>query len=125
MDNNGFYIQSIDIQLDLSVKSISKVAAMCLSGSIANGIALAQNENPNIKIFKNKIEFGKCYNYELQGITGNVFPNFYMEFGNLIYYYDDSFKCSLWDKQLDYKGFFAPTEPDNIYIFNLIYPRFN
>lgn len=98
---------------------------MCLSGSIANGIALAQNENPNIKIFKNKIEFGKCCNSELQGITGNVFPNYYIEFGNLIYYYDDNFKCSLWGNILDYKGFFAPTEPDNIYIFNLIYPKFN
>lgn len=125
MDNDGFYIQSIDIQLDLSVKSISKVAAMYLSGSIANGIVLAKNENPNIKIFKNKIEFGKCYNPEYQGVNGNIFPNFYIEFGNLVYYYDDGFKCSLWNKELDYKGLFAPIEPDNIYIFNLIYPRFN
>ena len=124
MDNNGFCIQSINIQLDLSVKSISKIAAMCLSGSIANGIVLAQNENPNIKIFKNKIEFGECYNAEYYGISGKIFPNYYIEYGNLIYYYDDSFKCSLLDKKLDYKGFFAVTEPDNIYIFNLIYPKY-
>ena len=49
--------------------------------------------------------------------------NYFMEFGNLVYYYDDSFKCSIWNKQLDYKGFFAPTEPDNEYIFNMIYPK--
>lgn len=59
--NNGFYLQTINIQLDSSVKSITKVAAMCLSGAIANGIVLAQNENPNIKICKDRIEFGKCY----------------------------------------------------------------
>ena len=43
-------IQSLSIQLDSSVKSITKVAAMCFSGIIANGIVLAQNENPHIKI---------------------------------------------------------------------------
>ncbi len=122
--DDGFYIQSIDIQLDMSVKSLTKIAAMCLSGTIANGIVLAQNENPNIRIWKNKIEFGKCYNPELAGLSGNIMPNYYLEFGNLVYYYDDSFKCSLWDKQLDYKGFFTPTEPDNMYIFNMIYPKF-
>ena len=66
---------------------------MCLSGAIANGIVLAQNENPNIKICKDRIEFGKCYTPELQGFSGNLYPtiplpNFYLEFGNLIYYYD-------------------------------------
>lgn len=60
--NGGFYLNSINIQLDSSVKSITAVAAMCLSGSIENGIIIAQNENPNITIYKNKIEFGKCYN---------------------------------------------------------------
>ena len=62
--DEGFYIQSIDIKLDETVRSLTKIAAMYLSGSIANGIVLAQNENPNIKIYKNKIEFGKCYNPE-------------------------------------------------------------
>lgn len=117
-------IQSLNIQLDSSVKSITKVAAMCLSGAIANGIVLAQNENPNIKIYKNKIEFGRCYNPELIELSGNIIPNYFLEFGNLTYYYDDSFKCSLLKKQLDYKGFFTPTEPDNVYIFNMIYPKF-
>ena len=51
--DEGFYIQSIDIQLDSSVKSLTKAAAMCFSGIIANGIVLAQNENPHIKIYKN------------------------------------------------------------------------
>lgn len=117
-------IQSLNIQLDPSIKSISRVAAMCLSGAIANGIVLAQNENPNIKIYKNKIEFGRCYNPELIELSGNIIPNYFLEFGNLTYYYDDSFKCSLLKKQLDYKGFFTPTEPDNVYIFNMIYPKF-
>lgn len=122
--NNGFYVNSINIQLDSSVKSITKVAAMCLSGSIENGIFIAQSENPNIKIYKNKIEFGKCYNSNLQGVSGNIMPNFFLEFGNLIYYFDSAYKHSFWNKQLDYKGFFAPTEPDNVEIFNMIYPKF-
>lgn len=117
-------IQSLNIQLDSSVKSITKVAAMCLSGTIANGIVLAQNENPHIKIYKNKIEFGRCNNPELIGLSGNIAPNYFLEFGCLIYYYDNSFKCSFWNKQLDYKGFFMPTEPDNEHIFNIIYPKF-
>ena len=125
MMNDGVYIQSIDIQLDFSVKSITRVAAMCLSGTIANGIVLTQNENPCIKIYKNKIEFGKCYNPELMALSGNIMSNYFLEFGNLVYYYDDSFKCSFLNKQLDYQGFFAPTEPDNMYIFNLIYPKFS
>ena len=70
--NGGFGIYSIDIQLDSSVKSLTKVAAMCISGVIENGIVLALNENPKIKIYKNKIEFGKCYNPELQGLSGNI-----------------------------------------------------
>ncbi len=123
--NGGAYIQSINIQLDSSVKSITKVAAMCLSGAIANGIVITQNENPNIKIYKNKIEFGKCYNPEFAGLSGNIFPNFFLEFGNLVYYYDSAYKCSMWSKELDYKGFFAPTEPDNEYVFNLIYPKYS
>ena len=69
------------------------------------------------------IEFGKCYNPEFLGFSGNIMTNYFMEFGNLVYYYDDSFKCSIRNKQLDYKGFFAPTEPDNEYIFNMIYPK--
>ena len=128
--NNGFYLQTINIQLDSSVKSITKVAAVCLSGAIANGIVLAQNENPNIKICKDRIEFGKCYTPELQGFSGNLYPtiplpNFYLEFGNLIYYYDKSaYKHSLWSKELDYRGIFPPTSPDDPTIFNLIYPKF-
>lgn len=98
-------IQSLNIQLDSSVKSITKVAAMCLSGAIANGIVIAQNENPNIKIFKNKIEFGKCFNPEFYGLSGNIFPNFFLEYGNLIYYYNDSYKCSTFSKELITKDF--------------------
>ena len=59
-----------------------------------------------------------------QGVTGNIFPNFFLEFGNLVYYFNDAYKCSLFNKQLDYKGAFPPTVPDNEHIFNMIYPRF-
>lgn len=126
-----FNLNSINIQLDSSVKSITSVAAMCLSGSIENGIILAQNENPSITIFKNKIEFGKCYNPMLQGFSGRIYPyipyfgpNFYIEYGNLVYYYDSAYKCSFWGKELDYQGILAPNVPDNEYIYNMIYPRF-
>ena len=76
--DEGFYIQSIDIKLDETVRSLTKIAAMYLSGSIANGIVLAQNENPNIKIYKNKIEFGKCYNPEFLGFSGNIMTNYFI-----------------------------------------------
>lgn len=122
--NNGFAIQSINIQLDDSVKSLTKIAAMCISGVLENGIFISRNENPDIKIFKNKIEFGKNCNPELYGVSGNIFPNFFLEFGNLVYYFNDSYKVSLWNKQLDYKGMFAPSTPDNPQLFNMIYPRF-
>ena len=121
---NGTYVQSINIQLDSSVKSITKVAAMCLSGAIANGIVLTKQTNPNIIIFKNKIEFGKCVNPELQGMSGMVFPCFYIEYGNLVYYFNDAYKYSLWGKKLYYKGLFVPSKPDDPVIFELIYPKF-
>lgn len=124
MNMNGTYVQSINIQLDSSVKSITKVAAMCLSGAIANGIMLTQNPNPNIIIFKNKIEFGKCYNPDLQGVSGNVFPCFYIEYENLVYYFNSGYKFSIFGKRLDYAGIFAPSVPDNPKIFDLIYPKF-
>lgn len=130
--SDGFFLNSINIQLDSSVKSITRVAAMCLSGSIENGIVITQNENPNITIYKNRIEFGKCYNPMLQGYSGCIYPyipnfgpNFYIEYGNLIYYYDSAYKCSFWSKELDYQGIFAPSVPDNVEIFNMIYPKFS
>lgn len=122
--DNTFPVNSIDIQLDSSVRSMTKVAAMCISGNIANGIVLAQNSNPCIKIYKDKIEFGKCCNPIYQGVSGNIFPNFYVEFGNLVYYFNSAYKCSIWNKQLDYQGILAPTVPDNEQIFNLIYPKY-
>lgn len=118
------FVQSINIQLDASVKSITKVAAMCLSGVIANGIVIAQNESPNIIICKDRILFGKCYNPSLQGVSGNVFPNFHLEYGNLIYYYNSAYKHSFWSKKLDYEGIFAPSVPDDPKIFDMIYPKF-
>ena len=118
------YLQSINIQLDSSVQSITRVAAMCLSGAIANGIVLSGNENPDIRICKNKIEFGRCYTPELQGLSGMIFQNFHLEYGNLVYYYSDAYTLSFWSKSLDYKGYFTPNVPDDPTIFNMIYPKF-
>lgn len=119
-----FHIYSLDIQLDSSVHSMTKVAAMGLSGEIQNGIYLSKNPNPRIKICKNRIEFGKCHNPNLQNVTGNVFQNYYVEFGNLIYYFNTMYKCSFLRKQIDYVGHFPPSTPDNEAIFNMIYPKF-
>lgn len=120
----------INIKLDSSVSALSRVAAMHLSGTIINGINLSLNSS-DITICKNKITFGHCNNPFLQQISGNVSepyypgPNFYLEFGNLVYYYDNAFKCSFWNRTLSYQGFCPPTEPDNITIFNIIYPKFS
>lgn len=117
-NNNSF----INIRLDCSVKSISRTAAYHLSSVIANGIMLSQNSE--IIIYKDHIDFGRCINPEFQGTSGNIAPNFYMEYGNVIYRFGSNLKCSWFSKQLEYVGCMAPTFPDNSEIFNLIYPRF-
>ena len=122
--NEGFYLNSIDIQLDSSVKSITEVAAMCLSGAIENGIIISQNTDPSIRICKDRIEFGKCFNPDLYGMAGNIMTNYYLEYGNLVYRFDSAYKHSFLTNKLDYKGIFAPSVPDNEEIFDMIYPRF-
>lgn len=125
-----YAVGGINISLDASVNNLTRVAAMHLSGSIINGITISMNCS-NIIIYKNKVSFGKCHNPLLQNISGNVTnpyypgPNFYMEYGNLAYYYDNAFKCSFWSKTLDYQGFCPPQEPDDINIYNLLYPKFS
>lgn len=117
-NNNSF----INIRLDCSVKSISRTAAYHLSSVIANGIMLSQNSE--IIIYKDHIDFGRCMNLEFQGTSGNIAPNFYMEYGNVIYRFGSNLKYGWFSKQLEYVGCMAPTFPDNSEIFNLIYPRF-
>lgn len=112
----------MNISLDNSVRSISHTAAYHLSSVIANGIILSQNSE--IIIYKDHIDFGRCLNPEFQGTSGNIAPNFYMEYGNVIYRFGSNLKCSWFSKQLEYVGCMAPTFPDNSEIFNLIYPRF-
>lgn len=116
--NNKF----INVRLDHSVKSISRTAACHLSSVIANGIMLAQNKD--VVIYKDRIDFGRCSNPEIQGMSGNIAPNFYMEYGNVIYRFGSNLKCGWLSKQIDYVGTMAPTSPDNYEIFKLIYPRF-
>ena len=124
----GFYIDlsALRIKLDSSVKHISRTACMALSGSIENGLLLSANPDAEIVIFNNRIEFGKCLHPELAGMSGrlNFIPNFYKEYGNIVYRFGTNLKCSLLGKTIDYAGSFAPTTPDNNDIFQLIYPRF-
>lgn len=115
---------NINIELDSSVKHISQVAAMALSGSIQNGIVLVGNDSNKIVIYKDRIDFGKTYNSEFEGISGNIAPNFYLEYGKVIYYFGSNIKCSFFSKTIEYKGLFPPTVPDNRELYNLIYPRF-
>lgn len=113
---------AINIELDDSVKSISHSAACHLSSIIANGITLSQNSK--ITIYKNRIEFGCCNNPKYQGVSGNIAPNFYIEYGNVVYYFGPNLKCGWLSKRIDYAGSLTPTVPDNKEIFELIYPRF-
>ena len=112
----------LNVKLDSSVKSISRIAAYHLSSVIGSGIILSQNND--VIIYKDRIDFGKCLNPEFQGVSGNIAYNFYIEYGNVIYRFGSNLKCGWVRKQLDYVGAMAPTSPDNIEIFNLIYPRF-
>lgn len=116
-------IPALNIELDSSVKSISRSAACHLSGIIANGIKLSQNNK--VTLYNNRIEFGKCKTPNFKGVSGNIAPNFYIEYGNVIYRFGSNIKCSWLWKQIDYVGTMTPTSPDNIEIFNLIYPRFS
>lgn len=112
----------INVRLDHSVKSISRTAAYHLSSTIANGVMLSQNND--VIIYKDRIDFGECNNPEYQGVSGNIAPNFYMEYGNVIYRFGSNLKCGWFSKQIDYVGTMAPTSPDNSEVFKLIYPRF-
>ena len=89
-------IRNINVRLDSSVKSISRTAACHLSSVIANGIMLAQNND--VVIYKDRIDFGRCSNPEIQGMSGNIAPNFYMEYGNVIYRFGSNLKCGLANK---------------------------
>lgn len=124
----GFYVDltALRIRLDSSVKHISRTACMHLSSSLENGLLLSANPDAEIVIFNNRIEFGRCLRSELAGTSGRLdyFPNFYMEYGNIVYHFGSNLKCSLLGKTIDYVGSFAPTVPDNNDIFQLIYPRF-
>ena len=117
----------ITITLDPSVKHITKIACMALSGTIENGILLTGNPACSIVIKSDRVEFGRCMNPELQGRQGFLFPNFYKEYGDIVYRYGPNLKCSFWNKTLDYVGFMASTitAPDNEIFYDLIYPRFS
>ncbi len=121
---NSNNLQTINIELDSSVKHISKVAAMALSGSIENGLLFVNSNSNKIVIYSDHIDFGMSHNPELNGVYGMFFTNFYMEYGKVIYRFGSNIKCTFVTKTIEYKGIFAPTTPDNCEIYNLIYPRF-
>lgn len=118
------------IKLDPSVKHLTKVACMALSGYIQSGMALTDHPTADIIIYKDRIDFGKCLHPELYMYSGlltpmlPMFPNFYKEQQNIVYRFTNAFHYSSLTKTLDYKGMFAPTEPDNPEIYQLLYPRF-
>ena len=113
---------NVNIYLDSSVKSITHAAACHLSGAIQNGMLISNNNN--VTIYKNRIEFGKCNNPSFQNQKGMVAPNFYIEYGDVVYRFGSNLKCGWLSKQIDYVGTMTPTIPDNEEIFKLIYPRF-
>lgn len=117
-------INNINIQLDGSVKHITRTACMAISGNLENGLFLTGTDRNLITIYKDRIDFGKTINPELNNIYGHVVGNFYKEYGNIVYRFGTNFKCSLFTKTMDYCGILAPTVPDNEVLFNLIYPRF-
>lgn len=118
-------ISPVNISLDSSVKHITKVACMALSGNIVNGIVFTKNPSPNIVIYKDKIDFGTCLDPDLQSHSGLLFANFYKEYNRIVYRFGPNIKCSFWSKTIDYVGAFPPSVPDDARIFNLIYPRFS
>ncbi len=113
--------QTLNIRLDDSVRSISRSAACHLSGIIANGVAMSLGNS--VVIYKDRIVF-KGNNANLIGQAGNVGPNFFIEYGDIVYRFGSNLKRGFFDKQIDYVGAFPPTTPDNPGIFNMIYPRF-
>ena len=119
-----FPVESLSIQLDKTVNSITKAAAMALSGYIANGIILSQNSSPIITIYKDRIEFSKNSNNQDYSQKICLIPNYYVESGILIYKFK-TIKFLAYNRQLDYDGIFAPKKPDNVYIYNAIYPEFS
>ena len=84
-------MSNINVRLDSSVKSISRTAAYHLSSVIANGVMLSQNND--VIIYKDHIDFGRCTNPEIQGMYGVIAPNFYMEYGNVVYRFGSNLKC--------------------------------
>ncbi len=115
---------NIRISLDSSVHHITRVAAMALSGNLQTGISLTCNPSANIVIYKDRIDFGRCYDSQAAAGAGLIMTNFYMEYGNIVYRFGSNIKCSFWSKTIDYTGNFPPSQPDNQELFNMIYPRF-
>lgn len=97
---------------------------MAISGVIENGLVLNNNPSAQIVIYKDRIDFGRCYNPDLDGLAGLIFPNFYKEYSNIIYRYGCNLKCSFFNRTIDYVGSFPPIVPDNEDIFHVIYPKF-
>lgn len=114
---------SLNIQLDNSVKSITRKAAYHLSGVISGGMNLAQNNTA--VIYKDRIDFGECTIPQNRDMSGHIIANYYMEYGHVVYRFGSNLKYRWMNNSIDYVGIFAPFMPDNKKIFALIYPRFS
>lgn len=118
-------LNEIKIVMDPGVRHISKTACMAISGAIENGLILSGTSKNVITIYKDRIDFGKSITPELENVYGFIIVNFYREYGNIVYRFGSNLKCSFFSKTIEYKGVFPPEEPDNIQLFNLIYPKFS
>lgn len=110
--------------LDSSVKHITQVACMAISGTLENGLMLVGTDSNVITIYNDRIDFGRCVNDELEGVSGHIIANFFKEYGNIVYRFGSNLKCSWFSKTIDYSGVLPPTIPDNEMLYRLIYPRF-
>lgn len=117
-------INELSIQLDSSVKHITRTACMAISGTLENGLALSCNPSHPIVIYNDRIEFGKSLNPQLNEVYGLIYPNFYREYGNIVYRFGSNYKLSFFTRTMDYCGVMPPEVPDNVALFNLIYPKF-
>ena len=117
-------INELSIQLDSSVRHITRTACMAISGTLENGLALSCNPSHPIVIYNDRIEFGKSLNPLLEEVYGLIYPNFYREYGNIVYRFGSNYKLSFFTRTMDYCGVMAPEVPDNVALFNLIYPKF-
>lgn len=112
----------MNIKLGTFVTGVTKEACYHLSGIIQNGLLFVGNPYSEIVVKRNEIDFGITRQSEFYGINGMFMAYWYCENGHIKYKYGPTIGCSLSGK-ISYKGFCAPSEPDNKEIFTKIYKK--